>query len=626
VAQHFGVQVVDTQTQRGVPRVKLTAMGSEVFITDSAGWAAIPALGPYEGMETFFRVESDGYEYQKDGFGYPGLALLVVPGANKTLQIVRTQRAERLYRVTGVGVYRDAVLLGQPYPIEKPLLNAGVVGQDTVLSVLFAGQVHWFWGDTQKLAFPLGNFESTGAVSCAPTTTQAPNKCLSVDEGVDLKYFTLPRDPENPRATEFVRGMAILPPLPHPTWLGKLSVVATNGAAEEDGSAMLAYFMKAGPSMQTLRHGVVRWNSTTQNFTEIANWSMTSAMHNAPGGHAVTSSTAATRTTVKMGGEEWVLFAGRPWPELRCKATVQGVADLDRYEGWTPLQAGSTMRHPKVVRTAAGELDYQWRVGTPPADLTQLQKLGLVTAAEANASKILDTETGLELDVAGGSVHWHEGRQRWLAVFGALAVDPSKTTSQSLLGEIWFAEAEALPGEKGFTRGNATKIATHNASGYSCYNPTQHAMYSTHSRIFFSCTFVNSFSGNTVKEPLYDYNNIMFGLTLSQIKPTGRKVAAVPLKTSDLASPPAPPAPSAVEWAVQLGERQLFVDELGVASRAGVALTMHSPKKKGAVIRPTGFSDAGRAWGGPYNSVACQVSHGRGRGIIFEHVPMEVGM
>ena len=58
--QFFGVWVVDKQTQRGVPRVTLTAMGNEVFTTDSAGWAAIPTLG-YGGQETFFTIESDGY-------------------------------------------------------------------------------------------------------------------------------------------------------------------------------------------------------------------------------------------------------------------------------------------------------------------------------------------------------------------------------------------------------------------------------------------------------------------------------------------------------------------------------------------------------------------------------------
>ena len=40
-AQHFGVRVVDTQTQRGVPRAKLTAMaaGGEPTGSVAGGWA-----------------------------------------------------------------------------------------------------------------------------------------------------------------------------------------------------------------------------------------------------------------------------------------------------------------------------------------------------------------------------------------------------------------------------------------------------------------------------------------------------------------------------------------------------------------------------------------------------------
>ena len=55
-------------------------------------------------------------------------------------------------------------------------------------------------------------------------------------------------------------------------------------------------------------------------------------------------------------------------------------------------------------------------------------------------------------------------------------------------------------------------------SSYTCYNPTQHAFYSTATRIYFSCTFVNSFSSNKVKEPLYDYNNMLFGLELAEVR------------------------------------------------------------------------------------------------------------
>lgn len=258
----FGIHVVDKKTGRGVPRVKLTTTTNEVYITDSGGWAAVLTPG-YEGQPVWFAVESDGYSYPSNPLGGAGVALTVVGGKNKTIEVTRTQKAERLYRLTGAGVYRDSVLLGLNAPTARPLLNGGVQGQDTVFTVLFDGAIRWFWGDTGRLSFPLGNFETTGAISCAPSSTTTdddpsstailsppvdPDPCLAVEEGINLKYFTTQPDPAHPNGV-FVKPMATLPPMPFPTWIGSLSVVPTSSG----GSTMLAYFMKAGHEMNTLR-------------------------------------------------------------------------------------------------------------------------------------------------------------------------------------------------------------------------------------------------------------------------------------------------------------------------------------------------------------------------------------
>ena len=44
-------------------------------------------------------------------------------------------------------------------------------------------------------------------------------------------------------------------------------------------------------------------------------------------------------------------------------------------------------------------------------------------------------------------------------------------------------------------------------------------------------------------------------------------------------------APALQAWTFPAGERQLFLTEHGIASSAGLARTMHRPKKKGCVIR-----------------------------------------
>ena len=83
------------------------------------------------------------------------------------MSLGRLQSAERLYRVTGAGIYQDSVNVGLSVPIDKPLLNANVKGQDSVQAVVYNNQINWFWGDTlYQVGF--GNFRTSGATSQLP--------------------------------------------------------------------------------------------------------------------------------------------------------------------------------------------------------------------------------------------------------------------------------------------------------------------------------------------------------------------------------------------------------------------------------------------------------------------------
>src|SRR5207249_2428033 len=113
--KYFKIQVVDDQTNRGVPLVELSTTADVSYFTDSNGIVAFydPAL---MGQPVFFHVKSHGYEFPKDGFGYRGTMLNVREGRSVTLKIHRINIAERLYRITGEGIYRDSVLLGEKTP------------------------------------------------------------------------------------------------------------------------------------------------------------------------------------------------------------------------------------------------------------------------------------------------------------------------------------------------------------------------------------------------------------------------------------------------------------------------------------------------------------------------------
>src|SRR4051812_14130335 len=98
----FGVQMVDDQTGRGVPMVRLETTSRQRYYTDSGGYAAIddPAL---MNQKVFFTISSFGYEFPADGFGTRGTAIELAPGGSATLKIKRLNIAERLYRTTGEG-------------------------------------------------------------------------------------------------------------------------------------------------------------------------------------------------------------------------------------------------------------------------------------------------------------------------------------------------------------------------------------------------------------------------------------------------------------------------------------------------------------------------------------------
>ncbi|HTE18210.1 MAG TPA: hypothetical protein VK689_07495 [Armatimonadota bacterium] len=229
-ARPFAVEVVDEATGRGVPLVELRTGHSVRYYTDSNGIAAIDEPG-MEGQQLFFTISSHGYEMPPDGFGMRGVALRVEPGKTAKVKIRRKNIAERLYRITGAGIYRDSILVGRQAPVRRPLLNAQVLGQDSVQNAVYQGRLFWMWGDTSKPSYPLGNFHMSGA------TTPLPGKGgMNPNRGIDLEYFTA--------ETGFTREMAPMPG-EGPTWLDGL-VVLTEGGRER----LFAAYGKIRPPLE----------------------------------------------------------------------------------------------------------------------------------------------------------------------------------------------------------------------------------------------------------------------------------------------------------------------------------------------------------------------------------------
>ena len=125
-ADYYKITVVDDSTGRGVPLVELRTTNNVRYYTDSNG---IVAVGDPElmGQDVYFKVKSPGYHTSSDGFGNAGTALHVTGGGKGVIKITRDNVAERLYRITGAGIYRDSILTGAAVPTKHPLLNGLVI-------------------------------------------------------------------------------------------------------------------------------------------------------------------------------------------------------------------------------------------------------------------------------------------------------------------------------------------------------------------------------------------------------------------------------------------------------------------------------------------------------------------
>jgi hypothetical protein len=472
---YFAIQVVDDQTGRGVPLVELLTTNEIRYATDSNGLVAFYEPGLMD-RSVFFHVRSHGYTFPKDGFGYAGKALMTAPGTKATLRVHRVNIAERLYRITGQGIYADSVLLGETVPLAEPLLNGRVMGQDSALATLYRGRVFWLWGDTGRPEYPLGNFHTSGATSKLPG-----DGGLSPDKGVDLAYFC--------DASGFTKQMANVGG-EGPTWLGGLTALR-----DADGKERLfAHFAKVHADMKAYRTGIVEYSDDEECFRVVVDFGATPP--------ALTLDGHTFQET--QDGVPYV-YVTDPFPLTRVRATVEDLLDPARYEAYTCLSPGATSPDD-LERDAGGKLVYGWKRATPLVGVrrqAELVKAGKMKPAEG-LLQVRDVLTGDAVEAHNGSTYPNAYRGRYVAIF-------TQMFGSSVLGEIWYAEADTPVGPWVYAR----KIITHDR--YSFYNPVQHPFFAEDGgrRVYFEGTYTATFSGNEDKTPRYDYNQIMYRLDLA---------------------------------------------------------------------------------------------------------------
>lgn len=487
---YHGIHVVDEQTGRGVPLVELRTTGELALWTDSAGWIAFNEPGLMD-RPVWFTVTSHGYEFPKDGFGFAGLKITPKPGETTTIKVARKTIAERLYRQTGGGIYRDSVLLGQPVPIKQPVLNADLLGCDSVLNVLHNGKLYWFWGDSNRVAYALGNFRTTGATSDLPSKGG-----LQPEEGVNFTYF---------KGEDGFAKQMVPSDLPGPIWLSGMFELP-----DESGKPrIVGHYSRMKDLGTRLSRGLVAFNEEKQIFEIIKDIDLEAPL--SPEGHP-------TKATVD--GVEYVYF-NFPFPNQRVRADWKSFVDVESYEAYTPLIAGTRKldaEHPQLDRGADGKLNWSWKKNTAfvqPREIEKMIQGGALKVDEVPFRPV--DETGKLVTIAGGSFYWNEYRKKYVMI--GLEVGGT-----SVLGEIWYAEAPKLEGP--WKR--AVKIATHEK--YDLYNPKQHPYFDEDGGkiIYFEGTYTASFAANPYKTPRYDYNQVMYRVDLSDARLDFAKQSAAP--------------------------------------------------------------------------------------------------
>ncbi len=469
VNDYFKITVVDDATGRGVPLVELNTTNHVRYYTDSNGIIAFyePALIE---KDVFFYVKSHGYEFTEKLDGDSGKILKVTRGGSAVLKIKRLNIAERLYRLTGEGIYRDSVLVGHPVPIKQPLLNGQVMGQDSAVVAPYRGKLYWTWGDTGGPAH--FNGASAGA------TSELPDKGgLDPSVGVDLTYFVDKSGFTKPMCPLPDRGLV---------WIFWMLTLPNDKGTER----LIAGYSRIKDLDEAHERVIGVFNDRTESFEPLARLDV-SLKEPTLAGHPFRGHAA---------GEDYFCFAGRRL-FTRIKADLKHLTDPKTYESFTPLVAGSRYEKEasKLDRSSDGRLIYAWKANTDSVNYEQQQELIVARKMREEEAlwHLLDSDTGEAIAASPGSVFWNDFRKRWVMLV-------------ERFGQVWYAEGDTFVGPWVY----AKKIVTHDR--YSFYNVTQHPYFDQDGGrlIYFEGTYTDAFSNPPDITPRYNYNQIMYRLAL----------------------------------------------------------------------------------------------------------------
>ncbi len=306
--QSCSIEIVDAQNGWPVLLVELRTTHNVWFVSDNAGKIAFD-LPELMGLETWFFVEGHGYEVPADGFGYCGVRLTPEPGKKLTVKVNRRLPGKRLGRISGGGIFAESQKLG----LEPAWTEQGVLGCDSVQTVVHNGKMFWAWGDTNLPHYPLGLFHMLGA-----TTGLKPLQ--SIEPPIRMRFDYFRGDDGRPRVIAEMAGKG-------PTWLSGFASLPDILGTQR----LVASYVKVQAPMTVYETGLCVWSETQEKFERHSVlWKKTEADPKpppTPDGHPV--------YWTDESDKEWILF-GDPFPHLKCPATFEAWSDPRQWQSLEP--------------------------------------------------------------------------------------------------------------------------------------------------------------------------------------------------------------------------------------------------------------------------------------------------
>lgn len=446
--------------------VTLETSNRITLVTDSAGWAAFDEPG-LTGRKVFFAVRSPGYACAENHAGTPGVTLETKSGGTGEVKVMRLSIAERVYRVTGQGIYREATQLGVEVPLPRPNLNGRQVSHGAESVTVLKNRFFWLWNDVQD-AGPARPFPSIGAA-----TSELPNKGgLDLSLGVHFEYLEA-----GPLFKSDAAGRVQIE-----------GVVAVKNAAGED--RLVGHYSRFRPDGAREEHGIAEYNEDERAFEPVTSLGEEFAWQ-CPRGHAV---------RVKSADGDRVYFAD-PFCRSRVSAVYEDLLDPSKYEALAfDATAGAFIWQKQAAPMSPDE---EQKLVTEKTLKSEKARLYLTSATDARM-----------IAVHSSAIAWNGHRKRWIMI-----ASEQRPGAAAASGRLWYAESDAADG----AWSGARCVVDHEPLGLA--DPVQlEAWNHEGGRVVFFDVTLESGPPNSPTVPRYEQNRLMFRLDLGDPRLRGAAV------------------------------------------------------------------------------------------------------